>query len=821
MENITGPWDGRCKGLILPIFPWEYEWDSNFRAFLYLVGMLWCFIGISVLSDSFMSGIDTITNSTYRKRVARRTPEGEVVFDEQDIPIWNPAVANLTLMALGSSTPEILLALIELLGRDFFSGDLGPGTVLGSASFNLYIITGLCMLVIPENEIRKVKGVSVFLLTSFHSLFAYIWLYIVLVVNTKDVIDLWEAVVTLALMPFLVALVYLADRHASSSQVLPESEDGGANHDPSQLEHDGKQDDAGSAMEVTPQEEEGIEAEGPRLREFNKSRAIEAITHAKQSATKMSYLAHRRAAMKMMSAQKQDYRHLSHYVATRKSSTIVPLEEDGDGDSSTVMWEATKYTFPRSVREAQVNVERRGNLDAIAHVDFYTEDGTVKADEAYKSSRGTITFHQGQSSKAVIIPVIPSFDWNKASYFTVKLKPSEDSPTRIHPQAASAIVCVSDELAGPEFTWNSKEVSFPNTDSRAILFIQRHRSFADTSTVRVVTEDGSAVSGKHYKQMELKLDFLPHESLKQIKVRLLPSMEPRSLFFTVKLYEEHEGVQVSESSEIRVKLESDLQYRGKATEGEEGEEEEVSWSQQFVQALNVNGGDESYDPGLLECVMHFLSIGWKLLAACIPPGRIWGGWACFWVALSMIGLVTALVGDMATVFGCLVGLHDAITAITIVALGTSLPDTFASMIAIRMDSTADNALGNVTGSNSVNVFLGLGLPWVIAAIKWKVSGPTAQWHSLYGSTWDLYEQYSTSGAFVVQSGALGFNVLIFSILTAAAFVIIAIRRLTLGTELGGPRWLSRLCASVFFSLWVIYIVVCSLQVYHPNDFINL
>ena len=29
---------------------------------------------------------------------------------------------------------------------------------------------------------------------------------------------------------------------------------------------------------------------------------------------------------------------------------------------------------------------------------------------------------------------------------------------------------------------------------------------------------------------------------------------------------------------------------------------------------------------------------------------------------------------------------------------------------------ADNAIGNVTGSNSVNVFLGLGLPWVIAAI---------------------------------------------------------------------------------------------------------
>ena len=53
-------------------------------------------------------------------------------------------------------------------------------------------------------------------------------------------------------------------------------------------------------------------------------------------------------------------------------------------------------------------------------------------------------------------------------------------------------------------------------------------------------------------------------------------------------------------------------------------------------------------------------------------------------------------------------------------MGTSLPDTFASKIAAQNDKTADNAIGNITGSNSVNVFLGLGLPWVIAAIFWQI-----------------------------------------------------------------------------------------------------
>lgn len=86
----------------------------------------------------------------------------------------------------------------------------------------------------------------------------------------------------------------------------------------------------------------------------------------------------------------------------------------------------------------------------------------------------------------------------------------------------------------------------------------------------------------------------------------------------------------------------------------------------------------------------------------------------------MIGLLTTIINDLAGTFGCLIGLPDAITAITFVALGTSMPDTFASKTAALMEKTADSSVGNVNGSNSVNVFLGLGLPWVIASIYWQV-----------------------------------------------------------------------------------------------------
>jgi solute carrier family 8 (sodium/calcium exchanger) len=45
----------------------------------------------------------------------------------------------------------------------------------------------------------------------------------------------------------------------------------------------------------------------------------------------------------------------------------------------------------------------------------------------------------------------------------------------------------------------------------------------------------------------------------------------------------------------------------------------------------------------------------------VPPAGIWGGWLSFFVSLGVIGLLTAIVGDLAGIFGCLIGLDDAVT----------------------------------------------------------------------------------------------------------------------------------------------------------------
>jgi hypothetical protein len=132
------------------------------------------------------------------------------------VQVWNATVANLTLMALGSSAPEILLSVIEITTGGFFAGELGPSTIVGSAAFNLLVISAVCIVAIPAGESRLIKDTGVFYITAAFSILAYIWLVVILQINTPNFVDVWEGVATFLAFPFLVWLAYLADSGAFS-----------------------------------------------------------------------------------------------------------------------------------------------------------------------------------------------------------------------------------------------------------------------------------------------------------------------------------------------------------------------------------------------------------------------------------------------------------------------------------------------------------------------------------------------------------------------------------------------------------------------------
>lgn len=215
-----------------------------------------------------------------------------------------------------------------------------------------------------------------------------------------------------------------------------------------------------------------------------------------------------------------------------------------------------------------------------------------------------------------------------------------------------------------------------------------------------------------------------------------------------------------------------------------------------------------------DILCHWMTFNWKTLFAILPLKSSRGGQPLFVASLMMIGILTMFVGDVAKIMGCTLGVSDLLTAITFVALGTSLPDTFASMTAADQDENADAAIGNVTGSNSVNVFLGLGLPWVCGVFYHEIHDTNPRdikdkWcEDKYGYTVNnpngipLTGQNSRGIQFYPSDG-LNFSTLIQVILAFTAIGIMTIRRKQVGGELGGTLMARRILASIFLFMWII------------------
>lgn len=198
------------KGVILPV--WEPQnpsfGDKVARATVYFVALVYMFLGVSIIADRFMASIEVITSQ--EKEITIKKPNGETT--TTTVRIWNETVSNLTLMALGSSAPEILLSVIEVIGHGFTAGTLGPSTIVGSAAFNMFVIIGLCVYVVPDGETRKVKHLRVFFVTATWSIFAYIWLYLILSVISPGVVHVWEGLLTFLFFPICVVFAWVADR---------------------------------------------------------------------------------------------------------------------------------------------------------------------------------------------------------------------------------------------------------------------------------------------------------------------------------------------------------------------------------------------------------------------------------------------------------------------------------------------------------------------------------------------------------------------------------------------------------------------------------
>merc|ERR1711937_289277 len=81
--------------------------------------------------------------------------------------------------------------------------------------------------------------------------------------------------------------------------------------------------------------------------------------------------------------------------------------------------------------------------------------------------------------------------------------------------------------------------------------------------------------------------------------------------------------------------------------------------------------------------------------------------------MSLVHITWLSVGmhDLAMYLGCILKANITIMGLTVLAVGTSVPDALGSIIE-TMENKGDMAVSNAIGSNVFDILLCLGAPWL-------------------------------------------------------------------------------------------------------------
>merc|ERR1712102_55866 len=559
-------------GLIIPI--WKGHEDMGMgdrfgRGLLYIALMIYLFIGVAIASDKFMESIEMIT--AQEKEVAIKDPKTGKT-QTVVVKVWNETVANLTLMALGSSAPEIMLSVIEIWAKDFKAGDLGPGTIVGSAAFNLFMIIGLCMYVIPDDEVRKIKHLRVFFVTATWSVFAYVWLYLILGAISYGKVESWEGILTFLFFPATVYTAFVADRrmffykyfdkkYRAQRGVIVQSEKGDIENrgeekfkdfdeelDPALAEFERNRREYINAMkrirlenpdislidlEVKAREE--VMASGPKSRAYYRAQATRKMA-GKEDAAK--------AFKKQLAAEAE----AEKAALDKEEAELAATLEKKDDGVTRIMFDPPHYTVMESVGTFEVTVVREGgDLNQTVQVDYKTEDGSASSEGDYIEAIGTLTFGPGETQKMVTLEVLDDDVFEEDEHFYIRISnlrrkdgkafkeiEVEDENGKKTMQANCqlgtphmATIMILDDDHGGIFGFEDSEAEIVESVGTYELEVKRISGARGKVAIPYNTEDGTANEGT---TKTISIAITDEESYEKNLIMYVEIGEPRHVF---------------------------------------------------------------------------------------------------------------------------------------------------------------------------------------------------------------------------------------------------------------------------------------------------
>jgi len=164
-------YDGNTQDRSLALF--QEEADPKVYLVLYIALVLYLFLAIAIVCDEFF------------------VPALEIMVDENHLNMSRD-IAGATLMAAGGSAPELFTSIIGTFQRS----EIGFGTIVGSAVFNVLFVIGMCSLF--STEVLRLSWWPLFRDCTYYVM-GLLVLGIFVGVVSKEVIVWWEAAILFGL----------------------------------------------------------------------------------------------------------------------------------------------------------------------------------------------------------------------------------------------------------------------------------------------------------------------------------------------------------------------------------------------------------------------------------------------------------------------------------------------------------------------------------------------------------------------------------------------------------------------------------------------
>lgn len=367
--------------------------------------------------------------------------------------------------------------------------------------------------------------VGVFLSTAVFSTWAYIWFFLVLVVISPGVVEVWEAAVTLGFMIILCIIAYSCDVCHTKGETKEEKQ------------HEEKRKAAKAALRIL-QKKFGTKAmlevgQGsfPELPHNTHMSEVDVeninsyystllttdlkgdVVEAKDVSVDMlldclssDNAVERIMYRKDMTNQKKDFVKLDKGAKGQAAKEKI---ETGN-DSKSVCFKHLRYEVAESNGHVNITIEKKIPEDVTFWV--RTIDGTAKAGEDYEEKNELFTMHAGEKEREIKIGIHDDPNWEPDEEFKVQLL-DEIQQRRIPGNDTECVVLIQDEDKPGSIAFEETQVDVRRKDQIAFIrLVRKDGSDGDISCIVNTISNEEVVPGK--KAAKEGSDFVPIKAKK-------------------------------------------------------------------------------------------------------------------------------------------------------------------------------------------------------------------------------------------------------------------------------------------------------------------